>query len=136
VQRKRGRLEGHIVLIDRDVLGEGSDPQIAGARIHLVADSEVTDGRTDLGHHTGDIVANHEGGLVLQQLLELTVADHLVQWVDAGRAHPDEDVIAANLRFGNLRGAETILAVPRDDECLHFCSLSPDLLEAPDVLRR
>ena len=85
MQRERGRLEC-IVLIDRDVLGEGADAQIAEARKHLVAGLEVADGRTDLGHHTGDIVTNHEGGLVLQQLLELTVADHLVQWVDAGRA--------------------------------------------------
>jgi hypothetical protein len=130
------RLDRHIVLIDRDVLGEGADAQITGARIHLVADLEVADGRTDLGHHTGDVVADHDGGLVFQQLLELTVADHLVQWVDAGRAHPDQDVTAANLRFGNLGGAETVLAVLRDDECLHVGSLSSEvLLEGPDADR-
>ena len=110
-----------VVLVDRDVLGEGPDAQIARARVDLVADGEVTDVRADLGHHSGDVVAEHEGLLVLQKLLELTVADHLVQWIDAGRNDSHQDVGVADLRLGYVGGAQAVLAVLRDDECLHGC---------------
>ena len=100
VQSERGRLGCDVVLVDRDVFGEGPDAQVAGAGVDLVTDVEVADARANLRHHSGDVVADHEGGLVFQELLELTVADHLVQWVDAGRAHPDQDVTVANPRLG------------------------------------
>ncbi len=75
-----------------------------GARIHLVADLEVTDWSHRSGPPTRDIVTNHEWRLVLQQLLELTVADHLVQRVDLAALTRTRTSLAADLRFGNLGG--------------------------------
>src|SRR5205814_1450729 len=75
--------------------------------------------RADPGHHAGDVVAEHERGLVLQEPVELAVADHLVQRVDAGGAHLDQHVTVADLGLGYVGGAESVLAVPLDDECLH-----------------
>ena len=72
-----------------------------------------------LRHHAGDVVAEHERGLVLQEPLELAVADHLVQRVDAGGAHLDQHVSVADLGLGYVGGAESVLAVVLDDECLH-----------------
>ena len=88
VQGERGWLGGDVVLVDRDVLREGPDPQVARAGVDLVAYLEVAYGGADAGHHAGDVVAEHERGLVLQQPLELAVADHLVQRVDARRRSP------------------------------------------------
>src|SRR4029434_10563447 len=103
-QRHRGRLvQGErvwlgrdVVLVDRDVLREGPDPQVAGAGVDLIAYPEVAYGRTNPGHHAGNVVAEHERGPVLQQLLELAVADHLVQRVNARGAHLDHHVAAAH----------------------------------------
>ena len=92
MQRQSGRLERDVVFVDGDVLGEGPDAKVAGACEHLVADGEAADVGADLGDHTGDVVAEHEGRLVLEELLELAVADHAVQRVDARCAHLDENV--------------------------------------------
>ena len=108
-----------VVLVDRDVLREGPDPQVAGAGVDLVAYLEVAYGRADPGHHAGDVVAEHERGPVLQEPLELAVADHLVQRVDAGGAHLDQHVTVAELGLGYVGGAESVLAVVLDDERLH-----------------
>ena len=98
---------------------EGPDPQVAGASVDLVADLEVAHGGADPGHHAGDVVAEHERGPVLQQPLELAVADHRVQRVDAGGAHLDQHVTVADLGLGDVGGAQSVLAVVLDDECLH-----------------
>ena len=109
VQGQRRRFECDVVLVDRDVLGEGPDTQVAGARVDLVADLERADGAADLRHHAGDVVAEHERLLVLDELLELAVADHLVQRVDACRADLDQHVTVADLRLGDVGGAEPSL---------------------------
>src|SRR3954447_3695925 len=49
-----------------------------GASVDLVTHLEVASGRAGPGHRAGDIVAEHERGLVLQEPLERAVADHLV----------------------------------------------------------
>jgi hypothetical protein len=64
-------------------------------------------------------VAEHERGPVFQEPLELPVADHLVQRVDASGAHLDQHVTVADLRLGYIGGVEPVLAVMLDDECLH-----------------
>jgi hypothetical protein len=71
-------LGGDVVLVDRDVLREGPDAQVAGAGVDLVAYLEVAYGGADAGNRAGDVVAEHERGPVLQEPLELAVADHLV----------------------------------------------------------
>jgi hypothetical protein len=119
VQSERGWLARDVVLVDGDVVGEGPDPQVAGTGVDLIAYLEVAYGGADPGHHAGNVVAEHERGPVLQELLELPVADHLVQRVDAGGAHLDQHVILADLRLGYLGGAQSVLAVLLDDECLH-----------------
>jgi hypothetical protein len=123
VQGERGWLGRDVVLVDRDVLREGPDPQVAGASVDLVAYLKVAYGRADPGHHAGDVMAQHERGLVLQEPLELAVADHLVQRVDAGGAHLDQHVTVADLRLGYVGAAQSVLAVVLDDERLH--GLSP-----------
>ncbi len=94
-----GRLERDVILVDRDVLGEGADAKVPGAGEHLVAHLEAADAGADLGDHTGDVVAEREGRLVLQKLLELAVPDHDVQRVDARCAHPDQYVGVADPRL-------------------------------------
>ncbi len=96
VQGERGWLGRDVVLVDRDVLREGPDPQVAGAGVDLVAYLEVAYRGADPGHHAGAVVAEHERGLVLQQPLELAGADHLVQRVDASGAHLDQHVTVAD----------------------------------------
>src|SRR6185369_11082187 len=91
VQRQGGRLERDVVLIDGDVLGKGPNAKIAGTCEHFVTDGETADIGTDLGDHTGDVVAEYEGRLVLEQLLELSVSDHAVQRIDTRCTHFDED---------------------------------------------
>src|SRR5207244_1402082 len=98
MEGQRGWFEGDVILVDRDVLREGPDAEVARARVDLVADLEPADGGADLRHHPGEIVAEHERLLVSQELLELAVADHLVQRVDARRADLDQDVTVADLR--------------------------------------
>jgi hypothetical protein len=44
VQGQRGRLQGDVVLIDRDEARERSDPQVARASVDLVAHPQVTHG--------------------------------------------------------------------------------------------
>src|SRR5215218_4307094 len=107
------------MLVDRDVLGEGPDPQVAGAGVDLVGYLEVAYDGADPGHHAGDVVAEHERGPVLQEPLELAVADHLVQRVDAGGTDLDQHVTVADLGLGYVGGGESVLAVVLDDECLH-----------------
>lgn len=129
-QWHRGRLvhgqgcgfEGHIVLVDGDVFGEGADPQVPGPRVHLVADSEPADARADAGDHTGNVVAKDERGLVLQQLFEFAVADHDVQRVDARGAHLDEYVPVADGWLGQHGRTDLVLAVSGDDKSLHEAS--------------
>ena len=110
---------GDVVLVDRDVLREGPDPQVAGAGVDLIAYPEVGYRGPDPSHHAGNVVAEHERGPVPQELLELAVADHLVQRVDAGGAHLDQHVTVTDLRLGHLGGAQPVLAVLLHDECLH-----------------
>ena len=119
MQGERVRFARDVVLVDRDVLREGPDPQVAGAGVDLIAYLEVAYGGADPGHHAGNVVAEHERGPVLQELLELPVADHLVQRVDTGGAHLDQHVTVADLRLTYVGGAESVLAVLLDDECLH-----------------
>jgi hypothetical protein len=69
-------------------------------------------------------VPEYERKLVLQELLELPVADHFVQRVDAGGAHFDQDVPVSDRGLGHLSGAGAVLAVLLDDECLHAGRLS------------
>ena len=78
-----------------DLLGEGADAQVAWSGVDLVADREAADVGADLGDHAGEVVAEGEGTLVLDELLELTVADHLVERVDAGCPDVDQDVVRA-----------------------------------------
>jgi hypothetical protein len=108
-----------VVLVDRDVLCEGPDPQVAGASVDLIGYLEVAYGGADPAHHAGDVVAEHKRSPVLQEPLELAVADHFVQRVDAGGAHLDQHVTVADLRLGYVGGAKSVLAVLLDDECLH-----------------
>src|SRR3954453_5115219 len=119
MQGERGWLGRDVVLVDRDVLREGPDPQVAGASVDLVAYLEVAYGRADPGHRAGAVVPEHERGPVLQEALELAVADHLVQRVDAGGAHLDQHVAVADLGLGYVGDAESVPAVVLDDECLH-----------------
>jgi hypothetical protein len=86
--------------------------------VDLIAYLEVRYGGTNHpGHHAGNVVAEHERGPILQEPLELPVADHLVQRVDAGGAH--QHVTIADLRLGHVGGAQSVLAVLLDDGCLH-----------------
>ena len=100
LQRQGGRLERDVVFVDGDVLGEGPDTKIAGPCEHFVTDGEAADVGADLGDHTGHVVAEHERWLVLEELFELSVADHAVQRVDARCAHLDENVPVTDLGSG------------------------------------
>jgi hypothetical protein len=122
VQGERVWLGRDVVLVDRDVFGEGPDPQVAGAAVDLIAYLEVAYGGADPGHHSGNVVAEHERGPVLQELFELAVADHLVERVDAGGAHLDQHVTLADFGLSYVGGAQSVLAVLLDDECLHHRS--------------
>jgi hypothetical protein len=64
-------------------------------------------------------VAEHKRGPVLQEPLELAVADHHVQRVDPGGADLDQHVAVADLGLGDVGGAQSVLAVVLDDERLH-----------------
>ena len=59
-ERQRPRLEGHVVGIDGDELGEGPDPQVTRAGVHLVAHREAAHVGTHLGDHPGDVVTQDE----------------------------------------------------------------------------
>ena len=68
LQRQGCRLERDVIVVDGDVLREGPDAKVAGACKHFVADREAADVSANLGDHTGNVVAEHEGCLVLQEL--------------------------------------------------------------------
>src|SRR5215212_2761929 len=104
VQGERVRLGRDVVLVDRNVFGEGPDPQVAGTGVDLIAYLEAPYGGADPGYHAGNVVAEHERRPVLQEPLELAVADHLVQRVDAGGAHLDQNVTVADLRPAYVGG--------------------------------
>src|SRR5437667_1245664 len=93
-------------LVCIEAVREGSDTQVAGSGVDLVADLEGPDIGADARHGACDIVSEHERGLVLQELLELAVADHLVQRVDAGSTYLDQDVTGPEGGFGHVGRAE------------------------------
>jgi hypothetical protein len=64
-------------------------------------------------------VSEHERCLVLQEKLELAVAYHPVQRVDAGSTHSNEYVTGPDGGVRRVCGAQAILAVFPDDEGLH-----------------
>jgi hypothetical protein len=111
-------------MVDGDVLREGPDAQVAGSGIDLVADLVVPHAGPDPRHDTRDVVPQHERRPVLQEPLELAVADHPVQRVDAGGTHPDQDVTGPDGGIWHLDGAEAAFAIFLDDECLHADRLS------------
>ena len=119
LERQRPRLERDVVGIDGDELGEGPDPQVTRAGVHLVADLEVAHVGAHLGDHSGDVVTEDERRLVLQELLELAVADHLVQRVDAGRSDVDEHVPWAHRGDRDVAQLERAGAVAGDGEGFH-----------------
>ena len=92
LEGERLGLERHVVLVDRDELGERSRAQVAGPGVDLVTDPEVADVRPDLGDDAGHVVPEHERRLAFDQALELPVAGHLVQRVDACGAHSHQHV--------------------------------------------
>src|SRR5438132_11507508 len=102
-------------MVDGNGLREGPDTQVAGSRVDLVADLEVPDLGPDPRHDTRDVVSEYERRLVLQEQLELAVAHHLVQRVDAGSTHPDQDVTGPDDPIGHFRGAQAAFAIARDD---------------------
>src|SRR5881628_3056016 len=106
-------------MVDGNVLREGPDTQVAGSGVDLVADLVVPHVGPDPRHDACDVVSEHERRLVLQEQLELAVAYHLVQRVDAGSTHPDKDVAGPDGGVWHLGGAEAALTISFDDECLH-----------------
>src|SRR6266581_5264526 len=114
-------------MVDGNVLSEGPDTQVAGSGVDLVADLVVPHVGPDPRHDARDVVSEHERRLVLQEQLELAVAYHLVQRVDAGSAHPDKHVAGPDGRVWRFGGAEAALAILLDNECLH---------DGPPVVRR
>jgi len=106
-------------VVHGDQLGEGPDAQVAGPCVDLVTDPEVGDGGTDADDDPGHVVAQDERRLVLDQLFELPVADHLVERVDARGADADQHLVAADLGVGDLGGPQGVLAVLVDDVGLH-----------------
>src|SRR5882672_4779832 len=114
-------------MVDGNVLREGPDTQVAGSGVDLVADLVVPHVGPDPRHDAREVVSEHERRLVLQESLELAVAYHLVQRVDAGSTHPDQDVTGSDGGIWHLGGAEAAAAIFLDDECLH---------NRPPVVRR
>src|SRR5438046_2648592 len=114
-------------MVDCNVLREGPDTQVAGSGVDLVADLVVAHVGPDPRHDARDVVSEHEGRPVLKQQLELAVAYHLIQRVDAGSTHADQDVTGPDGGIWHLGGAEAALAISLDDECLH---------NRPPVVRR
>lgn len=68
----------HVRLVDGDELRERADAKIPRPGEDLITHSEVANLRARLGDNASHVVAQREGPSVLQQLLELAVADHLV----------------------------------------------------------
>src|SRR2546428_1929440 len=93
-------------MVDGNVFREGPDTQVARSGVDLVADLVVPHVGPDPRHDARDVVSEHERRLVLQEQLELTVAYHLVQRVDAGSTHPDEDVTGPDGGTQYFGGAE------------------------------
>src|SRR6188474_1868523 len=106
-------------MVDGDVLRKGPDAQVARSGIDLVADLVVTHISPDPRHNAGQIVSQHERRSVLEEPLELAVAYHLVERVDAGSTHADQDITGADGGIWQLSSAKAIFPVPLDDECLH-----------------
>ena len=118
-ERQRPRLEGHVVGIDGDELGEGPDPQVTRPGVHLVAHREAAHVGTHLGDHSRDVVSQDERPLVLQELLELAVTDHGVQRVDAGRPDVDQHVPGAHEGDRYVAQLERVGAVAGEGEGFH-----------------
>lgn len=76
-------------MVDGDVLRECPNAQVAGSGVDLVARFVVADVGPDPRDDPREVVSEHERRLVLQESLELAVAYHLVQRVNAGRTHTD-----------------------------------------------
>jgi hypothetical protein len=98
------RLDREIILVHRDALGEGAYTAIARPRVDLVPHGEARHGGPDAGDDTGDVVPEHEWGLVGDKQLELPVADLRVKHVHAGRVDVDEHIAVADRRLGDLGG--------------------------------
>jgi hypothetical protein len=64
-------------------------------------------------------VAQREWRLVLQQLLELAVPDHLVQRIDARRGGAHDEFPIADDRLSHIGGSQALIPVLLDDERLH-----------------
>src|SRR5690348_6830217 len=115
-------------MIDRDVFRKRPDAQVTGTSVNLVAYRIVAHFGTDTRHDAGEIVPEHEWCLVLKEQLELAIAHHLVQRVDASGSHPDQNVTGPDGGREHLGGAEPAFAIFLDDESLHvrsnakFCS--------------
>ncbi len=121
------------VLVDRNELGEAPIRRSAGTCVSLVADGHLAHGGPDLRSGAGDVVAEHEGQLVLQESFELPVADHFVQRVDAGGAHSDQDVAVADGELGTSAARRPSL--PYFSTMNAFMSAIP-LRDLLDCLRR
>ena len=119
LERQGRRLQGDVVGVDGDLVGEGADAQVARSGVDLVADLEAADVGADLGDHAGEVVAEGERALVLDELFELAVADHLVERVDAGGADVDQDVVRADGRGRDLGRFQSVGSVAGDDEGFH-----------------
>jgi len=119
VERQRRWLERHVRSVEGNLLGEGTDALVARSGVDLVTDLEAAEVRADLRDDAGEVMAEGEGALVLDELLELPVADHLVERVDAGRPYVDQDVVRTDLRCRDLGQSEPVRAVVGDDEGLH-----------------
>src|SRR5690349_21786204 len=89
LHRERLRLQGDVSLVDGDELSEGADAQVARPRVDLVAHFEVLYLSADARHDAREIMPERERALVLDEVLELSVAHHLVEGIDAGGAHPN-----------------------------------------------
>ena len=107
--RERVRLEGEVILVDGDVFSERPDAQVAGSGVDFVADLVVPHAGADPHHDAREIVSEHERRLVLQKQLEFAVANQLVQRVDAGGTHSDQDVAGSDGGIWHLGGTEAAL---------------------------
>ena len=110
LERQGVRLGRDVVLVDRDEFGEGTDPQVARAGVDLVTHREVTNVGADVRDDAGQVVAEDEGRPVPDQPLEVPVAGHRVERVDACGTHRDEDVASSHGGLGHVGGAQAVLA--------------------------
>jgi hypothetical protein len=96
------------------------DTPVTGTGVDLVADLVIPHVGPDPHHDTRDVVSEHERQLVLQEQLELAVAYHLVQRVDAGGTNPHQDVTRSDGGIRHLGAAEAVFAIFLADECFHW----------------